>query len=352
MAGCGREASKPAASTEPRPSVALSVLVVNEPELAKAIGLLQGEWAERGGGELHVSEHRWPELAMRQSLDADLIVFPSRYMGELCVRGWLRPLRESLRRSKSFDAADFYPAVERGLVRWGAQVMAAPLGAKFPAALGRDHPGLLMLEAAAPAAVSDDRLGVLFDAETMAPRISDPPFVEALAHLSKRKAGADNGAGDDLAQSRIPVLGFGDRLIAATANSRNAASAFKLLEWLASADVSAQLAATDASLTPVRPSLAASVKWYGSSATVGERQERAAAANDLLNQPREFVLPRIPGIDEYMAALDIAVNSVIEEDKSPQEALAKASARWQEITETRGTDAQRTAYLKHLGIDE
>jgi hypothetical protein len=75
-------------------------------------------------------------------------------------------------------------------------------------------------------------------------------------------------------------------------------------------------------------------------------------ADDLLNQQRALVVPRIAGIDEYMAALDVAVNSVVKEAMSPEDALAKAAAKWEEITEARGRDAQRAAYFKHLGVEE
>src|SRR6188768_1166337 len=82
--------SAPAASTpaEPRASVALRVLVVNEPQLLDAINRLRGEWAERSGGELSASGTTWQNLSASKTLDADVVVFPSRYLGELCTRNW------------------------------------------------------------------------------------------------------------------------------------------------------------------------------------------------------------------------------------------------------------------------
>src|SRR5688572_355600 len=46
-AGCRQEDSAPTSAATPRPSVALRVLVVNEPDLAEAIDRLRGEWNER-----------------------------------------------------------------------------------------------------------------------------------------------------------------------------------------------------------------------------------------------------------------------------------------------------------------
>src|ERR1700675_534418 len=77
-------------AAEPTPNVALRVLVVNDLALAEAIGRLRGEWAERFGGTLTAETKAWADLADAKSLDADVVVFPTRYLGELYTRGWLR----------------------------------------------------------------------------------------------------------------------------------------------------------------------------------------------------------------------------------------------------------------------
>ncbi len=59
---------------------------------------------------------------------------------------------------------------------------------------------------------------------------------------------------------------------------------------------------------------------------------------------------RIPGRDEYMAALDDAVQAALE-GESPAVALAQAADRWTEITEQIGSDRQKTAYRSSLGLE-
>src|SRR4051812_32158501 len=171
LSGCPRgERAKPQAAGEgPRASVALRVLVVNEPGLAEAINRLRGEWAERSGGELKANSSTWSEVADAKSLDTDVIVFPSRYMGELCTRGWLRPVRKSVLDSDEFNASDVFPLIRRDLMKWGGEVMALPLGIRIPMRTKStgDHPGLNLLAEAAPAALSNEREGVLFDPQTM-----------------------------------------------------------------------------------------------------------------------------------------------------------------------------------------
>src|SRR3977135_4091333 len=75
------ESTKRDVASTPRASVALRVLVVNEPGVAEAINRLRGEWAERSGGELSATSSEWKDVAGAKSIDADVVIFPSRYLG-------------------------------------------------------------------------------------------------------------------------------------------------------------------------------------------------------------------------------------------------------------------------------
>jgi hypothetical protein len=341
------------------------VLVVNEPELAQAINRLRGEWAERATGELEAASTTWAELATAKSLDADVVVFSSRHLGELCVRGWLRPVRTNILESDDFDADDLFPLVRQEMMKWGGQVMAVPLGVQLVTAAdgGRWRLGKRLLALAAPRVVTRERIGVLFDPETMKPRIAEPEFVSALremVELSKPEASETDGEAESSsgsAQRRqeeaisVPVIGYGDRLAAVTTSSRNAASAFKLLEWLARPDISSRLDAARAGLLPVRKSLANSAKWYPAQITEEERTAHANALQQALNSERCLVIPRIPGIDKYFAVMDGEVKAALDGKLSPQAALDNVARAWERITDARGRDEQRAAYLKHLGIE-
>jgi hypothetical protein len=327
------------------------VAVVNEPALAEAISRLRGEWAERSGGQLSVAATTWKELSAAKVPEADVIVFPSRYLGELCIRGWLRPVRSSVLEREEFNAADVFPLVRERLMTFDSQVMVLPLGID-PAAIRPDlarYPALAMLAEAAPRAMSDNREGVLFDIPTMKPRIVEPAYVEALRQLASRDQEANPRSHD---APLIPILGFNDRLVAVTTSSRNAASAFQLLAWLAQSDTSSQLSRAATGPMPVRRSLVSSAAWYDPAMTAGNRADLGKALSAALSGPHTLIVPRIPGVDEYMAALDEAVKAAVVDKVPPQTALDIAVKRWEEITDARGRDAQRRAYLKHLGISE
>jgi len=338
--GCVERPSSP--PTASRASVTLRVLVVNEPALAEAINRLRGEWAERSGGELIAQATTWKERAKKKQIDADLIVFPSRYLGELCVCDQLRPVRSGVLEDDDFNSADLFPLVRNELMKWGGQTMALPLGID-PTAI--DPPAsppqaTSLLTAAAPRAISNERLGVLFDTETMKPRITEPPFVDALTR------------GLVPLSAVIPVLGNNDRLIAVTASSHNAASAFKLLQWLAQADTSSQLARVGRGLLPPRRSLISSADWYDVSLSANDRSARGTALDAALSGQQCLLIPRIPGIDDYLAALEDAVKAAVVDKTSPATTLQTAADRWEKITDSHGRDAQRRAYLKHLGISD
>src|SRR5262249_36906150 len=156
-------------------------------------------------------------------------IFPSRYLGELCTRDWLRPVRSSVLESEEVKSTDFFPVVRNELIKWGGQTMALPLGVD-PSVLNpaaeTARKSVSFLALAAPKAISNDRIGVLFDTETLKPRITEQPFVDALTQM--RDASISKNSAQSNTSQHVPILGSGDRLVAVTNSSHNAASAFKL----------------------------------------------------------------------------------------------------------------------------
>jgi ABC-type glycerol-3-phosphate transport system substrate-binding protein len=345
------------AENKPAASLTLDVLVVNEPEFAEAIKRLRGEWEERSGGKLTVESRSWAEVASAKKLEADVIVFPSRYVGELCARGWLRPVRSNVLQSKEFNEADLFPVVRSRLMKWGDEVIALPLGADISST--SNSKAVSLLARVAPTLVSDVQEGLLFDTQTMKPRITEAAFVEAVtAARDARAATVDESsevsvAADAASSARqASVLGYADRLIAVTAESHNAASAFKLIGWLASPEASTQVAKGSEPMAPVRRSLINSPAWYDAGLDPGKLDALSKSAEKELSATDCLMVPRIPGVDDYMAALDGVVDGAVFGNVEAEVALQKAAEQWEAITDARGRDAQRRAYLRNLGIDE
>ena len=132
ISGCGKR-SEPAGETPtqkptPRAAVKLNILVVDDEKLAAGVNLLRGEWSERSGGKLVVSEMNPKEFLESEKLAADLVIYPSRYVGTLVARNQLRPIRDSLITSEQFDFNDLLPAIRDFSIRYGNQYYALTFG--------------------------------------------------------------------------------------------------------------------------------------------------------------------------------------------------------------------------------
>ena len=207
-----------------------------------------------------------------------------------------------------------------------------------------------------PQAVTNERLGVLFDSETLKPRITDAAFVDALTRLAASKTDANtahaaNSSASAANSPQIPVLGYGDRLAAVTASSHNAADAFILLEWLARPETSVQFARIGTPQLPPWRALSTAAAWYDPSLSASERAEHSKLLETELNGERSLIVPhprhrRLPSRARRRRQIRCQRQSLAR--RGPEE----GRRRWEEITNTRGRDKQRDAYQKHLGISQ
>ncbi|NOY42943.1 MAG: hypothetical protein GXP26_14050 [Planctomycetes bacterium] len=420
--GCNQ---KPAATVESlaktpttRAAVKLNIVVIDDEKLAAGINLLRGEWSERSGGQMVLSEMSSKELLAAESVSADLVIYHSRYVGTLVDRQWLRPIRNSLLKNPQFDFGDLLPLVRNRTMRFGGEIYALSLGepplmlscpsdalpAKevrqwqdLPFGLPSRTPELqqrwaveLLVRAVSYLPPNSD-IAVLFDPRSMKPRIESPPFVKALDELlavyrsdkseedenqfgiawptshSYEKAG--EGAAIDFlplpkaskvyrasretweandAEEPATMLGFAGRSVSVLRSSRNSASAFKLLLWLASGDASIQLSQRSEGTIWFRTSQVAKARKWLAGQNVGEGA--TAAVTKLLSADNCFLLPRIPGIDDYLLTLDHEIEQAVSSESSAEEVLASVAAKWESITEQFDRKRQRKAYRQHLGF--
>ena len=422
----------------------MTLLVVDDPELAAGISRLRGEWAERSGGELIIQQQTAQELLGGDELTPDLVVYPSRYLGTLVDRAWLRPVRKSLLRDKELNLKDIFTLIRDRVMRYGGEIFGLSLG---------EPPLMLAWEGNVPVEMKGglsltwsqcDRLGggrsraatlnklknplavelivravgyfalrgdadFLFDAQTMEPRLLEPPFVRALRELllldmkafEKKKeearknfppallswptaipkdansetAAPEEGEGKttvhlfaiphvDEAYDRgletwrtaeevrvsPTFLGFSGRMVSVSRASRNAVSAFKLLKWLARGDTATQVSSQSNATIWFRESQASLfAKWFqGRNISDGT----SLTVTKLLSSENAYLLPRIPGIDEYLKSLNEAIAGARLGDLGEEEVLHVATRSWQAISERYGTQSQREAYRKHLGLDD
>jgi multiple sugar transport system substrate-binding protein len=75
-----------------------------------------------------------------------------------------------------------------------------------------------------------------------------------------------------------------------------------------------------------------------------------ASESDSYNHPNGAVEPRIPGIFDYYIAAEEEVALAVAGEKSAQDALDSAAARWEEITDRNDRESQTKLYRAALGI--
>jgi hypothetical protein len=395
-----------AKTTKPHAAVKLTVLVVDDAELAKGIELLAGEWSERSGGELAVIEMSSSVLAESEKLPADIVIYPSRYVGQLVMREWLRPVRGTVLDDPKLGWGDFLTLIRDQAVRYGGEVFALSLG-DMPLVLagqgelpekppktwqeygphrtGKDlvvGPFPLVSEFLARGLAATppvDRASLLFDPQTFYAKLASPPLVRALEEMSGMtdkeslqaevvlpKANSQSRLfplllsseeyGESLQQweaseETIPpvVCGFAGRLVSVTTSSRNAASAFKLLPWLVSGTTGTQLSQRSPATLWFRASqVSQGAKWF---TEVGE-DNRVSWLTAEMSRGDAYLLPRIPGIDQYLAELEAALEKAISGEQSAELALTAVEERWNTLTKQLGQETQRIAYNRHLGLAE
>jgi ABC-type glycerol-3-phosphate transport system substrate-binding protein len=150
--------------------------------------------------------------------------------------------------------------------------------------------------------------------------------------------------------ANVEYLGIAGRLgvVSLAAPETSRAAAFVLLGWLTDAKRSTQISPTSKATTLFRKThLDQPALW-----TEPELSGKAAAQYATLSQSsldREtWVDFRLPGREEYLAALDAAVLDAIEGKSTPTDALKTAADQWRAITEKLNKEKQKSAYLHSL----
>jgi multiple sugar transport system substrate-binding protein len=266
--------------------------------------------------------------------------------------------------------------------------------------------GQMLLARAAAYVTHRDQVSPLFHYTTLEPLITSPPYVRALEELvaARRAASADRrltpaealeelfaghatmaitwpapgrpqgepgsvplefallpGSTDAFSfgtaeweplgeadEPHAPLLAVSGRLAAVTATAANFREAQSLVLWMAGREVSPLVSPASSGTAPFRQShMAEAGRWAGGLDAPAARSYGAALAQSASLQ--RFLSLRLPGRDEYLAALDAAVASAIAGEKTPADALAAASARWQEITSAQGLARQQQALRRDLG---
>jgi hypothetical protein len=382
------------ASALPRASVTLRIAVVSDESLGRAIDRLRGEWREQTDGEIETIDVANDADLVAAAKDADLIVFPSRAIGVLSEAKAILPVRPSVLKSPELRFEDFQPLVRDQEVVYAQQVMALPIGCPTPLLLAVETDGptnlslpnddvelaLAYLAWAAPYAEHRSRVSTLFDSDTFRPRLAEPPFVRALESLvatvgegpaciawPARETPHATGAAPqllpgsqsvfnpisdeweplDLAAQRATLVASSGRLVAVSATTRNAATAFRYAAWLVSPENSRLVSTASDNVANCRGSLARSPDAWRATDDRDLGRQFAEVQAEALRMPRFLLAPRMPGAEEYLEVLGKRVREALA-GRPPAEALQQAADEWEAIHHAKGWDEQKAAYARSI----
>lgn len=146
-----------------------------------------------------------------------------------------------------------------------------------------------------------------------------------------------------------PLVGLEGRLAGASVSAADGLAAYRLLALFTGPQWSGEIAPLSPATAPFRGKQITPPLWRPAAPT--EAASYAAAVAASLSGPRALVALRIPGREEYLAALDTAVQQAVRGEAAPQAALESAAVEWRKITSGRGLEAQRAAYQRSLGLE-
>jgi multiple sugar transport system substrate-binding protein len=129
-------------------------------------------------------------------------------------------------------------------------------------------------------------------------------------------------------------------------------AAFRVLAWLSGPNWSPRVLATSARTTLFRHShLIDSKQWVNSLLDPAAAGSYGEVVQSSLSRESYLFVPRIPGAEMYLSALDAAVLRAVIENVSAQDALNEAAVAWVRITQRLGLKDQRNAYQRELGLN-
>jgi multiple sugar transport system substrate-binding protein len=141
----------------------------------------------------------------------------------------------------------------------------------------------------------------------------------------------------------VPLLACEGRLASVSRTATNTDAAVQLLIALASPEWSARLSAASPATAPFRAShVGEASRWLPENYASAASAYAQAVTESLATKEVVYAL-RIPGREQYIAALDRAVREAVDGKATPQEALNRAAATWREVTDKLGKEAQRAA---------
>lgn len=127
-------------------------------------------------------------------------------------------------------------------------------------------------------------------------------------------------------------------------------AAWDLAAHLGGKDISTWTVIYPSGFQPYRNSHFELEYWTNANYPAEYAESYLASQSDSYNHPNGAIEPRIPGIFDYYIAAEEEMSRAVSGQKSAQEALDAAAAKWEEITDRNGREEQIKLYRGSLGM--
>ncbi len=165
-----------------------------------------------------------------------------------------------------------------------------------------------------------------------------------------RPASASWSPRRDDAVASVPLIGMAGRIGSVLKGSRRERVAWSFLAKLSSADSSRRVSVASQWTGPFRRSHASAGPWMDPRIGTADSGAYGRAVQSAFSRNIVFQTLRIPGFQEYMAALDKAVRDAVIQGEDGGDRLAGVAREWEAITRALGRESQLSAYRLSLGI--
>lgn len=257
--GCPWSNDTPTSALRPFAGAQVKLLVVDDPELAKAASKFLAEWKVQTGASCEIVEATSDDFASGKAPPVDAMIYPVCQLPGLAQSGRLKAVPREVLADARLSWSDVFETLRLREAVWGGKTYGLPLGSPvlvcwYRADLLEEHnrqppttwteyqelaeffgdrqrldddapsadapwsgavepladgwAGLTLLARAASYAKHPDFFSALFDMETLSPLIDSPPFVRALEELAAAHGpAAANREWLDPAGARAAFLG-------------------------------------------------------------------------------------------------------------------------------------------------
>lgn len=151
--------------------------------------------------------------------------------------------------------------------------------------------------------------------------------------------------------SYAPYLGYGGRCWGVAADTQHAEACWEFLKFACSPEITLEVSRTPmAGMEPVRLSQFNIDDWVNSAYQWDPKEAEMWLGTLKDNITRPNIVPdlRVPGFDEYLAALELAVSIAATREGNPQDALDQCAQTWRDVTDRVGGAEKQMKYYEDI----